>query len=133
MNPDRAWELLASQPVAVLGTVDIDGGPHLVPFVFASTQDRRLISAVDSKPKASRRLRRLENIRRDSRVSVLAHHYEADWTALWWVRADGRATVSEEPPPGHERLLDQYPGYDHHDLGPWIVVTVERVAGWSAA
>src|SRR5690606_41273301 len=57
------------------------------------------------KPKRSRELRRLENIRRDPRVTVLAHHYEADWSKLWWVRAEGTATVREVPPDTAENSL----------------------------
>ena len=47
--------------MARLATLDPDGrGAHLVPIVFALDGDP-LYSAVDSKPKRSRRLRRIEN------------------------------------------------------------------------
>lgn len=130
---EEAWALLVSQPVAILGTVSEDGTPHLVPLVFAAPAPNTLVTAVDSKPKSSRRLRRLENIERDSRVVVLAHHYEHDWSKLWWVRAEGIARVSDEPPPGSESLRAKYPQYEHHDLGPWIEINIHRIAGWSAA
>jgi PPOX class probable F420-dependent enzyme len=120
--------------VVVMATLSDDGKPHLVPIVFVARPDRRqLISAVDAKPKASRELRRIRNIRRDPRVTVLAHHYEADWSNLWWVRADARASVIDQRPPSADLLIDKYPDYSDHELGPWIVIDVEALTGWSAA
>lgn len=117
-----------------MATLSDDGRPHLVPIVFAAHPGkRRLISAVDEKPKESRELQRIRNIRRDPRVTVLAHHYEADWSNLWWVRADGRASVIDQRPPTADLLIDKYPTYSDHELGPWIVIEVETLTGWSAA
>ena len=80
----------ASARVARLATVDAGGGPHVVPITFAVDGDV-IWSAVDDKPKRSRELKRLANIRSNPAVSVLADHYDDDWTRLWWVRADGTA------------------------------------------
>ena len=135
MTPDECWARLASIPVAVLGTISSDGSPHLVPFTFVPVGDRKLASAVDSKPKTSRDLRRLENIRRDARVTVLAHHYDADWTGLWWVRAEGTAEICSEEPMDSVRagLLERYPDYATHELGPWLLIAVQRLTGWTGA
>lgn len=134
MTPDSAWSRLISQPVAVLATIDPDGSPHQVPFTFSALGERRLVSAVDQKPKATRSLRRLDNIHRDPRVTVLAHHYADDWDELWWVRASGVASIEESEPRGaRDVLVDRYPPYARHSLGPWIVIEVERLVGWSAA
>ena len=54
-----------------------------------------LWSAVDAKPKSTRRLARLTNITGNPAVSVLVDHYQEDWSALWWVRADGTAEVMD--------------------------------------
>ena len=51
----------AQAPVARLATVAPDGGPHLVPVVFA-LRDGVVYTAVDAKPKTTQRLRRLTNI-----------------------------------------------------------------------
>ena len=71
-----------------------------MPFTFALDrhpgQEDRIYSAVDAKPKSTTDLRRLRNIRANPWVAVLADHYEDDWGALWWVRADGRATVLDD-------------------------------------
>lgn len=125
---------LAHARVATLGTTGDDGRPHLVPVCFVCLDDDRLVSAVDHKPKRSSALRRLDHVRARPALSLLAHHYEEDWSRLWWVRVDGRGTVVDEP--GAE-LLDplaaKYAPYaDHWPDGPAIVVTVERWRGWSA-
>ena len=78
----------ASSPVAHLSTVRPDGGPHVVPIVFALIDDT-VYSAVDAKPKRSPRLQRLTNVRADPRCAVLVDHYSDDWRQLWWERADG--------------------------------------------
>jgi PPOX class probable F420-dependent enzyme len=72
--PERVREARVGR----LATLDADGSPHLVPFCFALDGDV-LYSAVDEKPKRSRRLKRLESIRRRPEVAVLVDHYEEDW------------------------------------------------------
>ena len=83
--------------MARLATVTTDDTPHLVPVVFAVDDPDAaaavIYTAVDGKPKSTQRLRRLANIEHNPRVSLLVDHYADDWTQLWWVRADGTATV----------------------------------------
>ncbi len=90
---------LAAARVARLATTDPDGRPHLVPIVFA-LEGETLYTAVDQKPKRSRRLRRIENARVRPDVTVLVDHYEEDWGRLWWIRLRGRARVLDH---GDER------------------------------
>jgi PPOX class probable F420-dependent enzyme len=106
-------------------------GPHVVPICFALDGDT-IWTAVDAKPKRTRALRRLENIASDPRVSVLVDHYDdADWSRLWWARADGVATVSEDGPV--DLLVARYAQYaESPPAGPFIAVAVERWSGWSA-
>jgi PPOX class probable F420-dependent enzyme len=102
LAPDEARRRFADAAVARLATVRTDGAPHLVPVVFAA-DGNRIVMAVDPKPKRSRELLRLRNIAGNPAVSLLVDHYEADWRALWWVRADGLARIVE---PGRERDED---------------------------
>src|SRR5918996_2574172 len=95
---------LASARVARLATTDPDGRAHLVPIVFALDGDT-LYTAVDAKPKRSRRLRRIENARERPDVTVLVDHYDEDWRELWWVRLRGPARVLESGEEA-ERALD---------------------------
>src|ERR1700753_1143105 len=82
-------------PIARLATSAADGKPHLVPVVFAVAADDHdvVYTAVDAKPKTTQRLRRLANIAPNPAVSLLVDHYAADWSQLWWVRADGIAAI----------------------------------------
>lgn len=126
----------AASPVARLATVGHGGQPHLVPVVFALVGDT-VYTAVDGKPKRTRRLQRLVNLVQRPRCSLLVDHYEADWSRLWWVRADGAATVLFDPPAGHDGLValaERYPQYQRVSLdGPLVAVQVDRWTGWSAA
>lgn len=127
---------VARAPVARLATIDERGRPHLVPLCFALEGDL-LHSAVDEKPKRSRRLKRIDNIRLHPQVAVLVDHYEDDWSLLWWVRMRGDARVVEAGPErerGLELLLEKYEQYRAEPpRGPAIVVRVTEWRGWSAA
>ena len=128
-----AWRVFEESASAVLGTVDPDRGSHLVPVVFTTIGDDRIVIPVDGKPKRTRRLRRLANIESDPRVVLLADHYADDWSLLWWVRVDGLAgVVTAVEQEVERRHRDRYSQSAGQLLGPWIDVTVERVSGWSA-
>jgi PPOX class probable F420-dependent enzyme len=104
--------------------------PHLVPIVFALVGDV-IHTAVDGKPKRTRRLRRLADIAANPRVSVLADHYEDDWSRLWWVRADGVARILDSSPDGLAALAERYPQYRATPPpGPFVEITVERWSAW---
>ena len=132
----RAVRRLATAPVARLGTVSADGTPHLVPVVFALAGDV-VYTAVDGKPKSTTQLRRLTNIAYEPRVSLLVDHYTDDWTQLWWVRADGEATVhanGAEAAAGRTLLQSKYPQYQSVSLnGPVIVIAIRTWSHWSAS
>jgi PPOX class probable F420-dependent enzyme len=133
--------------VARLATVSAAGEPHLVPVTFALIEaatgsgapaatavdgaGERVVFAVDHKPKSTTALRRLDNIAANPRVAFLVDHYDDDWDHLWWVRADGIATVID----GEDRLRAigalraKYPQYEQ--VVPHGVVIGAAVQGWS--
>jgi PPOX class probable F420-dependent enzyme len=125
---------LAAARVARLATSGSDGRPHLVPVTFAVDGDL-IYTAVDHKPKTTGNLRRLRNIRENSRVALLADYYSEDWDALWWVRVDGRASIIEhEAAMRHQLdvLAERYEQYEHaRPAGPVIVIQAERWTGWA--
>jgi PPOX class probable F420-dependent enzyme len=129
-------ERVRAARVARLATIDPEGRPHLVPICFALEGDK-LYSAVDEKPKRSKRLKRLENIRRRPEVTAIVDHYEEDWTRLWWVRLDGTASVLDEGPErehGLALLLAKYEQYRAEPpTGPVIAVRIDRWQGWASA
>jgi PPOX class probable F420-dependent enzyme len=132
--PEDARRLFAEATVARLATVSEDGRPHVVPVTFAADGGHIYI-AVDAKPKTTRNLRRLRNIRGNPHVAVLADHYDEDWASLWWVRADGRAVIEDDQIARPIALLAaRYRQYrDNPPPGPVIDITVERWSGWAAA
>ena len=136
MNEAQLAERFSSAPVARLATVRPDGAPHVVPVVFALT-DEAIYTAVDAKPKRTLRLQRLLNLRTEPRCSLLVDHYDEDWSRLWWVRVDGTAQVVEDPGAGHRglaALAARYPQYrGAPPSGPLVIVTADRWTGWSAA
>ena len=107
-----------------------------MPITFAVAAGH-IYTAIDHKPKVSRRLRRLSNITHDPAVSLLVDHYDSDWDLLWWVRADGMARVIEDPSAmasGLDLLVARYPQYENRrPEGPLIDATVTAWRGWSAA
>ena len=135
-DPDLLRRAAAAR-VARLATVDPDGGVHLVPFCFVLEGDV-LYSAVDQKPKRSRDLRRLRNLRERPRATVLIDHYEEEWSELWWLRLSGTARILEADEPEARRALallaDKYPQYRREPPpGPVIALDVTERRGWAAA
>ncbi|EFV14284.1 TIGR03668 family PPOX class F420-dependent oxidoreductase [Segniliparus rugosus] len=121
--------------VARLATTSASGIPHLVPVVFA-LQDDVVVIAVDQKPKSTTDLKRIRNIRANSRVSLLADEYDdADWSRLWWVRADGSARVVTEGAQREEALAWLCAKYNQYRKarpdGPVIWIDITAVSGWS--
>jgi PPOX class probable F420-dependent enzyme len=134
VTPAEARERFAGARVARLATADARGRPHLVPVVFAVDGDR-IYSVVDAKPKRTTALRRLRNVAENPFVALLVDHYDdADWAALWWVRAEGRGRVLEVDAPEARRAVEllraRYP--QQQVVGAVLAVDVERWSGWSA-
>lgn len=133
MTPAEARDRFAAARVARLATVDERGRPHLVPVVFALDGDT-LFTVVDEKPKRTTELKRLANVRANPRVSLLADHYEEDWSKLWWARADGTARVLPPDEPEAKRAIDlltaRYP--QQRAIGSVLAVDLQRWSGWSA-
>jgi PPOX class probable F420-dependent enzyme len=125
----------AAARVARLATLTAEGAPHLVPIVFAADGDT-VYSAVDAKPKRTEALARLLHVAVDPRVCLLADHYEEDWSALWWARADGAARIlrdarSPEAARAVTLLAGRYP--QQRVTGAVLAVDVARWSGWTAA
>ena len=139
MPAELEQAVLDRWPVARLATARADGAPHQVPIVFARAAGS-LWSSIDGKPKRDGVPLRIENIRADSRVSLLLDHYDPDWTRLWWLRIDGRAQVCEGEPGDSatsaalHALRSKYPQYRQtpvigsHSL--MIRIQPDRTSSW---
>ena len=125
-----------------MATVRSDGAPHIVPVTFAISNET-LVTAVDAKPKRTANLQRLRNLRTNPAVSIIVDDYADDWSALWWIRIDGRAKVVEGDAAGDEAtersaaiesLVAKYPQYQRTaPSGPVIIVQPTRWTAWSAS
>jgi PPOX class probable F420-dependent enzyme len=127
----------ASARVARLATADAEGRPHLVPVCFALAGETIYI-AVDAKPKRTQKLKRLANLAANPAAALLADHYDdADWSRLWWARADGVGRIVEVGPERARALAllaERYPQYaETPPPGPVIAIDVTRWSGWAAS
>lgn len=141
LERDAIERILASWPVARLATLAEDGRADLVPIVFAESGGA-LWSPIDGKAKRGAELERVRNLRRDSRVTLLLDHYDADWTKLWWLRVEGEAELvsgdSAEGRAAAEALRAKYPAYRSGVTplfsGPptLLRIRIARAFGWRA-
>ena len=129
LTTGEAWSLLRRSDHGVLATVHADRGVDAVPVVFV-VDANRILSPVDAvKAKSTARLQRLANLERDQRCALLVDHYEDDWSALWWVRVHGTATVVA----GRHGALTAFEQYrDDGAVTATIVLEPTLVTGWRA-
>ncbi|MDR7302427.1 TIGR03668 family PPOX class F420-dependent oxidoreductase [Haloactinomyces albus] len=135
MEQEQARREFARASVARLATVSEQAQPHLVPVTFVVTGDL-ITTAVDHKPKRTTELKRLRNITENARVTLLVDHYEEDWSRLWWVRADGAASLADatDHPDLVDALATKYGQYQQQrPAQTLIVIRVHRWTGWAAS
>ena len=84
--------LFATWPVGRLATLNSDGSPHQIPIVF-TWHDGCFWSPIDGKPKRSVQPARVDNVIANPTASLLIDNYDADWTRLWWIRAELEVNV----------------------------------------
>lgn len=138
LNPEQLT-FLASQPIARLATLDDGDAPQVLPVCFAATEDSIYIT-IDQKPKTGdpRKLKRLENIRRNPKVALVADHYDNDdWSQLRWLIMRGEAEIlddGDEHDTAQDLLRARYPQYREMELAdlPVIAIRITSVRGWSA-
>ena len=138
LTPAEARARLAAHVHGVLCTVHSERGPDPVPAVYALDDDGFVGIPIDRvKPKASSRLQRERNLEVDPRAALLVEHWDtADWSRLWWVRAELRP---EHDPPAERvadlaaRLARTVPQYADQPFHRVLVLRVVGVTGWAAA
>lgn len=135
-RPGPAWarSALRAARSARLATANERGRPSIVPVCFAYDGES-IFTAIDAKPKSTRKLRRVRDLEVNPRAALLVDHYEEDWAQLWWVMARGPAALLEA---GNETALellrDKYPQYTKVAAGPEVIrLDVEELVAWRAA
>jgi PPOX class probable F420-dependent enzyme len=124
----------AQARVARVGTVDEQGRVHLVPVTFVLSGEV-WYSPTDAGGRLAKRLR---NLTRDPRGSILIDAYDEDWAKVWWVRLHGNGRVVTDGPERDQawRLLRvKYPQFadtpSDEGAGPVMAVDIEHWAGWA--
>jgi PPOX class probable F420-dependent enzyme len=138
LDEDEARARLAAHDHGILCTVHTERGVDAVPVAYAVDEDGYVGIPVDRvKPKASLRLQRERNLEADPRATLLVEQWDsADWSRLWWVRAELRW----QPDAGSPRaaalaagLADRYPQYRDQPFVRVLVLHIAGVTGWAAA
>jgi len=127
--------LLVARRAEELGYASLWRGPDPV---YAVSDDGHVGVPVDRvKPKASSRLQREDNLEADPRSALLVEHWEtADWSRLWWVRADLEhvrdppASLTDDLAARLARTVPQYADQPFHRV---LVCRIVAVTGWTAS
>lgn len=135
LDETQAQARLLTHDHGVLCTVHPQRGPDAVPVAYAVDGDHLAIPVDTVKPKSSLQLQRRRNLELDPRASLLIEHWDAaDWSQLWWVRAQLRWVD-----PDAERaerlsalLAERYPQYAERPFADLLVFRVVECTGWAA-
>jgi PPOX class probable F420-dependent enzyme len=135
-------EYLRGARVARLGTSDRKGNVQIVPVVFA-TDGESIYSVVDRKQKRTGKLKRLSNIEKSGKATLLIDEYSEDWMKLSYLMIRCKAQVLGEGEHLDEKkraknlLLEKYRQYREgnyfpHDLEKAVFVELrpERTKFW---
>ena len=138
LSDREARARLATHDHGVLCTIHPERGVDAVPVTYAVDDDGYVGVPVDRvKPKSSSRLQRERNLEADPRAALLVEHWDrADWSRLWWVRAELRWL--DDPADARTadlaaRLARAYPQYRDQPFTRVLVLRVVGVTGWAAA
>lgn len=136
MERAEALDRLESARVGRFASVGPDGRPHVVAVTFAVT-DGAVVHMIDDKPKTTRRLQRLKNVETRPEACLLVDFYDEDWSALWWVRVEGKVSIESEGSRwerARAALGDKYTQYrDSPPTGQAIFLSIDRVTHWAGS
>ena len=133
--PRWARELLEEARVARLSYVDGRDRPRVLPVTFA-VEGGAVWSAIDEKPKRTRRPARLRYLSRRPEAALLVDVYDDDWSRLAWVQLMGSVEIvdASNAPDALKALAAKYTQYaERTPPGPLLRLRVERALQWRAA
>ena len=136
--------IISKAKVARLATVDIKCAPYLVPVVFVLDNDNDYyFIPIDEKTKRSRpeNLKRVRNIQENPNVALLIDEYNEDWTKLYFVMIQGKATIlggkkleQNEVPlleQARKLLRRKYHQYQKISVGEYLIMIMpQKVIVW---
>ncbi len=130
--PGPVSALLTTARRAVMTTVGGGGAPHSVPVVFARV-GAEIVSPIDHKPKSGVVMKRVRNLKRDQRITLLIDHWDEDWTQLVWLMVRGRGILEEEPDPELMRAINErYEQYKHGEVHDALIRIRPKKLSWWA-
>jgi PPOX class probable F420-dependent enzyme len=132
--------------VARLATVDSEGKPHLVPVVFAYDEEHYYIP-IDEKtkqrPSKPEKLKRVKNIQANPNIALLIDEYNEDWTKLYFVMIQGRASLISNKKgeqenellllleKAHKLLSEKYYHYQKIGIGEYVIIIYpQKIVTW---
>ena len=136
--------IISKAKVARLATVDIKCTPYLVPVVFVLDNDNDYyFIPIDEKTKRSRpeNLKRVRNIQENPNVALLIDEYNEDWTKLYFVMIQGKASIlggkkleQNEVPlleQARKLLRRKYHQYQKISVGEYLIMIMpQKVIVW---
>lgn len=132
----QATARLRAASHGILATIHPQRGPDLLPVVYVTCEEHLTIPIDKVKSKSTDKLQRETNLTRDPRAALLVEQWDdADWSRLWWVRADLVYLVDPSPAIVDaltERLAAAVPQYGSKPFHRILVFRVTRVSGWAA-
>ena len=89
-----ALRLIRAARVAHLATADSKRQPLVIPICFAF-DGKEFFSPLDEKPKrvSPQKLKRIRNIKENSRVSLVIDRWDEDWRKLAYILVSGQARI----------------------------------------
>lgn len=132
MLSERERDFLLRRRVGHLATAGASGMSSVVPVCFA-LQAETLYTALDEKPKRTRRLRRIIDLEANPSVAFVADYYDEDWSRLGWVMIRGRGDIlesGEEFDMGCGLLKGRYMQYATMKLSPLIAIRILALRSW---
>lgn len=136
-------KLIKNTSIGYLATAASDLQPYVTPVVFILHNDNVYVP-IDNKPKtvSAWDLKRVKNIQENPKVCFLIHHYDEDWTKLWFVMITDYATLVNATSETlkaklktiHNKFLNKYSQYNKISIGNFYIrIRINKTAYWKYA
>jgi PPOX class probable F420-dependent enzyme len=142
INDTNLRTIIDKARVARLATVDSECKPHLIPVVFVIDNDCYFIP-IDEKTKRSKpeKLKRVKNIQQNPNVALLIDEYNEDWTRLYFIIIQGKASIIGGKEleqqnelillKAHRLLSRKYFQYQKIGIGEYVIMIIpQKVITW---